>query len=148
MIQKLFEAHLKVRHLERAMAFYGDLPGLTLGLFEPMRRAAFYWIGGDNVSMLGLWEKPSGEIASSHIAFEVSPADMEPAIQLLRDHDVKFYNFLQDGTDRPMVFGWMPAVSIYFTDPDGHELEFIAPLPEPPRPALGVVPWEEWKAKT
>jgi len=145
MIQKLFEAHLNVRHLERSMAFYGDLLGLKLGRIESVRRVAFYWVGGHNLSMLGLWEKPSGEIISSHIAFEVPPIEMERAIKLLRDHDVKFYNFLNDGTERPMVFGWMPAVSIYFADPDGHELEFIAPLPDQPRPELGVVSWEEWE---
>jgi hypothetical protein len=38
----------------------------------------------------------------------------------------------------------MPAVSIYFADPDGHELEFIAPLPDKPRPEIGVVSREEW----
>ena len=27
-----------------------------------------------------------------------------------------------------MVFVWMPAISIYFSDPDGHELEFIGIL--------------------
>jgi hypothetical protein len=38
----------------------------------------------------------------------------------------------------------MPVVSIYFSDPDGHELELIAPLLDQPRPELGVVTWEEW----
>ena len=28
-----------------------------------------------------------------------------------------------------MVFAWVPAISIYFSDPDGHELEFIGILP-------------------
>jgi hypothetical protein len=43
-----------------------------------------------------------------------------------------------------MVFGWMPAAAIYFSDPDGHELEFIAPLPDQPRPDVGVVAWRQW----
>ncbi|GAB3643035.1 hypothetical protein GCM10027423_36720 [Spirosoma arcticum] len=43
-----------------------------------------------------------------------------------------------------MVFGWMPAVSIYFRDPDNHELEFIAMLPGPPRPDIGVVSYADW----
>ena len=29
---------------------------------------------------------------------------------------------------------WIPAASVYFKDPDGHSLEFIAMLPEPPQP--------------
>jgi hypothetical protein len=47
-----------------------------------------------------------------------------------------------DGIKRPMVFGWMPAIAIYFHDPDGHSLEFIAMLPQP---ALGVGTWDEWQ---
>jgi hypothetical protein len=42
-----------------------------------------------------------------------------------------------------MVFGWMPALTIHFRDPDGHSLEFIAMLPDAPRPELGVVSWDD-----
>ena len=44
-----------------------------------------------------------------------------------------------------MVFAWMPAISIYFNDPDAHSLEFIAMLPGKPRPELGIITYEEWK---
>lgn len=54
----LFETHLHVADLEKAMAFYGEVLGLELGLHEKDRRAAFYWIGSDRSAMLGLWEKP------------------------------------------------------------------------------------------
>jgi hypothetical protein len=40
----------------------------------------------------------------------------------------------------------MPAVSLYFTDPDGHLLEYLAMLPQDPRPAAGVVSYSEWQA--
>jgi hypothetical protein len=40
----------------------------------------------------------------------------------------------------------MPAVSIYFHDPDGHSLELIAMLSGQPRPELGVISWEQWHA--
>lgn len=33
-----------------------------------------------------------------------------------------------------MVFGWMPAMEIYFNDPDGHVLEFIAILEREGKP--------------
>jgi hypothetical protein len=36
--------------------------------------------------------------------------------------------------DEPVVFPWMPAASVYFDDPDGHSLEYIALLPHPARP--------------
>ena len=43
-----------------------------------------------------------------------------------------------------MVFSWMPAIAIYFLDPDGNELEFIAILEGEAKPKLGVMDYEEW----
>ena len=43
-----------------------------------------------------------------------------------------------------MVFAWMPAISIYFKDPDNHVLEFIAMLEGKPQPELGIMSYEEW----
>ncbi len=43
-----------------------------------------------------------------------------------------------------MVFAWMPAIAIYFNDPDGHVLEFIAILDGEEKPELGVISYEEW----
>jgi lactoylglutathione lyase len=146
MIQKIFETHINVRSLERSLEFYGNVLGLRLGTMDSVRRVAFYWVGGHNVSMLGLWEKSSGEIGRQHFAFQISTGDFEHAMTLLRDNGIRLHNFLNDGTERPMVFGWMPAVSIYFPDPDGHELEFIAPLADKPRPDVGVVLWEQWSS--
>lgn len=39
----------------------------------------------------------------------------------------------------------MPAVSIYFEDPDGHSIEFISILDDPPRPELDMMTWPEWE---
>jgi catechol-2,3-dioxygenase len=69
MIRKLFETHIHVLNLERSMEFYANTLGLELGVLDQSRRAAFYWVGGQNVSMLGLWERPSGELALQHLAF-------------------------------------------------------------------------------
>ena len=43
---------------------------------------------------------------------------------------------------------WMPAISIYFSDPDGHELEFIGVLDGKTRPddEKRVLTYEEWLA--
>ncbi len=54
------------------------------------------------------------------------------------------YNFLKSANHDPMVFAWMPAVAIYFNDPDGHALEFIAILDGEVRPELGVVTYPDW----
>ena len=45
-----------------------------------------------------------------------------------------------------MVFVWMPAISIYFNDPDGHELEFIGVLDGESKSdeEKRVVTYEEW----
>ncbi|HEY2895416.1 MAG TPA: hypothetical protein VGJ16_14425, partial [Pirellulales bacterium] len=67
------------------------------------------------------------------------------AVPWLRERGLRPYNFLDDATERPMVFAWMPAIAIYFDDPDGHSLELIAMLEGTPRPELGVISWEEWQ---
>jgi lactoylglutathione lyase len=47
-----------------------------------------------------------------------------------------------------VVLCWMPAASVYFDDPDGHSLEFIAMLPDRPRPDLGRLSWSDWRGTT
>ena len=54
-------------------------------------------------------------------------------------------DFAGNPTDEPVVLAWMPALSLYFQDPDGHSLEYLAMLPEEPQPDRGVVKWSEWK---
>ena len=148
MIAGLFETHIDVADLERAMRFYGETLGLELGLREEARRVAFYWVGGRGEAMLGLWEKPADEIRPQHFAFRATVEDLlTRAVPYLKERDLQPRNFLNDGTDRPMVFGWMPALAIYFRDPDGHSVEFLAMLTDEPRPELAVVSWEEWQRR-
>lgn len=54
----LFETHLRVQNLERSIEFYETTLGLELGMKEQARRVAFFWIGGQGKSVLGLWENP------------------------------------------------------------------------------------------
>lgn len=146
MITGLFETHINVADLERSIAFYEELLGLELGLKEERRRAAFFWIGGRGEAMLGLWEKPANEVVPQHYAFRAeTEAIRHRAVPFLKERNLEPRNFLNDGTERPMVFGWMPALAIYFRDPDGHSLEFISMLPGEARPEVGVVSWEAWQ---
>jgi len=146
MIIGLFETHINVTDLDRACRFYGETLGLELGLLDQERRVAFYWVGPRGEAMLGLWEKPAVQIQPQHFAFRASIDDvLTRAIPYLKERDLPSHNFLDDGTERPMVFGWMPALAIYFDDPDGHSLEFIAMLPDDPRPEVNVVSWDEWQ---
>ena len=93
--------------------------------------------------MLGMREAPADQVHWQHFAFEILLEDMERAVSFLKDKGIKCHNLI-DGGEYPQVFGWMPAVAIYFMDPDGHLLEFISMLPDRPRPEVGIVSWEEW----
>jgi catechol 2,3-dioxygenase-like lactoylglutathione lyase family enzyme len=146
MILGLFETHIPVADLDRACHFYGEILGLALGLVDHERRVAFYWVGPRGASMLGLWETPAAQIRPHHFAFRASVEDvLTRAVPYLKERDLPPHNFLDDGTARPMVFGWMPALALDFRDPDGHALEFIAMLPDDPHPEVTVVSWEAWQ---
>ncbi len=146
MIDGLFETHINVTNLERSMQFYGDVLGLEFAHQEEGRRVAFYWMGHRGQAMLGVWEKPQAEVQRQHFAFRSSIENiLNKSSDWLHARKLNPRNFFDDGTEAPMVFGWMPAIAIYFQDPDGHSLEFISMLPGEPRPELGVVTWEEWQ---
>ena len=147
MIKGLYETHLFVENLERSIDFYKNTLELKQCRFDDQRRIAFFWIGEDKKFMLGLWEKPKAEIDIRHFAFECEPDWIQnEAVNFLRSRNISYWNFLNDGTQGPMVFVWMPAISIYFNDPDGHELEFIGILDGPSRAEneKRVVSYNDW----
>ena len=164
----LFETHLHVADLEKAMRFYGDVLGLERGLHQEERRAAFYWIGKDRGAMLGLWAKPpwvsasgnrlppqrtkaagdpadANKVLPQHLAFAVDFPDLMTAIDHLKQRGIELRDFFDRVAGEPSVFGWIPAASIYFNDGDGHLLEFIARLEGEPAPEIGVVSLTEWR---
>src|SRR5260370_8583478 len=143
-ITGLFETHLRVRNLERSMEFYEKILGLELGMKEQARRVAFYWIGGRGKTALGLWEKPpwvsernaGDRLITEHFAFEIDLADLGRAMAGIKQRSIEFRNFFGQITDVPSAFGWMPAASIYFNDPEGLLLSFLARLPSTSSPGL------------
>ena len=142
----LFEVHLTVRNLDVAMGFYHDILGLTLAHVTSGRQAAFFWIGPAGNAMLGLWAAGfAPQSVTLHTAFRVSVADVMAAPTSLRNAGITPLDFDGTPTDLPVVLAWMPAVAVYFRDPDGHLLEYIALLPHEPRPDCGVVPWRTWE---
>jgi lactoylglutathione lyase len=145
-VRGLFETHLTVGDLDRAIQFYRDVVGLLPALEVPDRDAAFFWIGEPGAAMLGLWSIGSMPMGLSlHVAFSASLQDVLGACGRLRGLGVTPLSFSAEETDEPSVIAWMPAAAVYFRDPDGHLLEYLAMLDEPPRPGVGIVHWSEWR---
>jgi lactoylglutathione lyase len=143
----LFETHLTVSDMSRSLAFYRRVVGLPLALELPERGAAFLWIGRPGRAMLGLWSLGSAPVGLAlHVAFGATLDDVLAACDRLRSRGVSPLSFWGEETDEPSVIGWMPAAAVYFRDPDGHLLEYLAMLDEPPRPERGIVPWSEWSS--
>src|SRR4030095_13422744 len=123
-ILDLFEAHLTVTDLDRAVEFYRGLLGLRWAHVAPARQAAFFWIGPAGNAMLGLWGTGSGpQRMALHTAFRASLEDVVAAPSALRSAGITPLDFDGQPTDQPVVLAWMPAAAVFFRDPYGHLLE-------------------------
>lgn len=116
-IRGLYEIAIRVYDLDRAESFYREVLGLEVGLRDERRRWLFLRAGGE-AGMVVLQED-KGDWPKQHLAFKIDAADVERAAGLLAERGVEI--------DGPHYHDWMPATSIYFSDPDGHELELCAP---------------------
>ena len=135
---------MTVADLSRSLTFYREVVGLPLALEVPERGAAFLWIGRPGRAMLGLWSIGSAPMNMQlHVAFGVEIADVLGAPAELQRQGVEPLSFFAEPADEPSVIGWMPAAAVYFRDPDGHLLEYLAMLDGPPRPELGISTWSE-----
>ncbi len=145
----LFEAHLTVSDLGRSVAFYRDVVGLEVATELPEIGAAFLWVGEPGAAMLGLWKSGSAPMGLSlHVAFKASLSDVLNATERLRGLGITPLSFDATETDEPSVIGWMPAAAIYFRDPDGNLLEYLAMLDAPPDPERRILRWSEWVQPT
>lgn len=75
-------------------------------------------------------------VQRQHFAFRVDVEDIIHASDYLKELGIESTNFFGDSPENLMVFPFMPAVSIYFDDPDGHSVELIAMLNDKPKPEL------------
>ena len=147
-VRGLFEAHLTVSDLRRSLAFYRDVVGLSIAFELPEPEAAFFWCGEPGRAMLGLWALGSMPMGLSlHVAFDAELEDVVDSPGGLKAAGVRPLSFFGEETEEPSVIGWMPAAAVYFRDPDGHLLEYLAMLDEPPQADLGIIPWSDWCAK-
>jgi catechol 2,3-dioxygenase-like lactoylglutathione lyase family enzyme len=88
----------------------------------------------------------SGPTLSLHIAFKATREDVLDACVRLREAGATPLSFFATETTEPSVLAWMPAAAVYFRDPDGHLLEYLAMLDAEPRPELGILSWSQWQA--
>jgi lactoylglutathione lyase len=114
----VYEVAIRVKELSRAEAFYRDVLGLDEGLRDERRNWLFLRAGGQ-AGMIVLQADPD-DWPPQHFAFSVSDDDIDDAAAFLRRRDVEVRG--------PVFHEWMPARSIYFKDPDGHDLELCAPV--------------------
>ena len=147
-IESLYETHLTVSNLEKSISFYRDVLGLEFGIKDMEHNCAFLFAGGPKQSMLGLWSKGMAPIGLKlHIAFKVNINDLFNTSSTLRTKGIIPLNIYEEETDDPTVIPFIPSASVYFRDPDGHLLEYLALLDEDPRPNLEIIPWSEWISK-
>ena len=107
-ISTLFETHLHVTNLDRAVRFHRDVLGLPTAGVYPARRVAFLWVGGAGRAMLGLWEVGSGpQRMSLHTAFGVALEDLLAAPDRLRASGITALGFDGNAASEPVVLAWM-----------------------------------------
>lgn len=122
-IEGIYEVAIRVKDLARAEAFYVETLGLEEGIRDTNRNWLFLRAGG-NAGMIVLQED-KGDWPRQHFAFTVSESSIETAASALKEKGV--------AVSGPFFHEWMPAKSVYFDDPDGHELELCAPMHVPTR---------------
>ncbi len=144
----IYETHLSVKDMQRSVSFYKDQLGLPLARSIPERDAAFFWVGGKENGLLGLWGGGSGPLQMQlHFAFRSTKEAVLISCNTLKFANIEPLGFNGEPVEEPVVIGWMPAVSIYFKDPDGHSIEMLHLLDERADQSFGVQSYSAWTAR-
>src|SRR5437868_4493867 len=144
----LYETHLPVKDTEVARRFYIDVVGLEYAHRDLTRDIVFLWVGSNKRSMLGLWGPTTswGHPRPCHFAIAVSLPELLAAGSRINAIGVVTRDFSGKVTTEPSVIGWMPSAQLYFSDPDGHSVEYIALLDDPPDREF-VGPLSAWRPR-
>lgn len=118
-IRGLYEVAIRVSDLPRSEVFYRETLGLEVGIRDERRNWLFLRAGGP-AGMVVLQED-KGTWPTQHLAFTVDESGLEAAVATLKANGI--------AVEGPVIHSWIPAKSVYFADPDGHQLELCAPTP-------------------
>jgi len=149
----LYETHIPVRDTTVSESFYREVVGLPFAYRDPSRDIVFLWADSKEKAMIGLWGPGTaygnreGFTSIRHFAFAIPLNRLFDMIKKLTERGLDTFGFGGEKLREPSVIGWMPSAQIYFRDPDGHSLEFISILPDPPDPSFNGV-YSEWKKLT
>ena len=103
-ISGIYETHLGVADLPRAVAFYRDTLGLDLAHEVPARGVAFFWVGGRDQGMLGLWQGGQGPLRTiGHFAFRMPLDAVLTAPAALQAKGVQPLGFRGEPVTEPVV---------------------------------------------
>jgi lactoylglutathione lyase len=116
-IQGVYEIAIKVKDLSVAERFYREVLGLEMGLREERRKWLFLRAGANGMVVL---QEDRSEWPKQHFAFTIYQSDLEAATATMKERGIEVTG--------PVFHQWIPAKSVYFVDPDGHDLELCAPL--------------------
>lgn len=116
-IRGIYEVAIRVSDLAKSEMFYREILGFEVGLRDERRRWLFLRVG--QVGMVVLQED-KGTWPTQHFAFTVEESGLDAAATALHRRGV--------AVEGPVCQEWIPAKSLYFSDPDGHDLELCAPV--------------------
>ena len=116
-VKGIYEVAIRVGNLKKAEKFYRETMGFTVGIRDENRKWLFLRTGGAGMIVL---QEDKSLFLKQHFAFTVCESDFEQCVEILKTKGVK--------VSEPQFHEWMPAVSVYFSDPDGHDLELCAPI--------------------
>src|SRR5206468_10784196 len=117
-IRGVYEVAIRVKDLAQSERFYCDILGLAPGLRDDHRHWLFLWVG-DKAGVVVL-QRHGSRFPPQHLAFTVEEPELERAAVILKQRGIAI--------EGPVVHEWMQAKSLYFPDPDGHDLELCAPI--------------------
>ena len=125
-IQRTGHVAIRVRDLDAARRFYGDILGMNLGMEIP-GQGLFFRFNNYHHDLAVFKARDGSEPASknhagvAHIALVAD--DFETVLRMyrrLREHGVPVNRTIDHGATK----------SVYFTDPDGIELEIYCEVPD------------------